>query len=562
MLKSCEQCGKRYEIDPLDIKGKSAKFKCKGCGNLVTIEKPKELLQPSETEPWSDSSNSQDFDQAFEQSNDWPEIPEVSEDSASADPGAWQEPLGPDDWPETADSYESMETDETDEMYDVQDSSDLVSDEVVVDGSEMQDPTMDIIAGKPKIKGLSLKFKITLIFVLLVLFSVAAIGLIASFQTHKALAKQAETHLQQVASQKSQEYGQIFNRVKDELEGMAAFAAKTMERDDITTDLGFGSLVYGKDGPAEGQELAELEKKLNSEILKVQRVGVALQSVVEKNPYLSLGYISTDNALTLFSNLGVLEKIRTLKTYHPHKRPWFIGARKSKRTIWTDLYVDAASDELTVTCATPVYLSDRAFKGVIGFDVLLQTIKDDILTLDIGYNSYAFLVNKEGLVLVKPGIEKGDLQWDKAFNSENWLKTDNHERNAIIRDMIRMKAGIGTYDSNEGVNYIAYAPIESMNVSMGIVAFQKDVVKPATDMRNLIILVLAGVLVIAIIIGIVLGNTITRPINKLTVMVDLMSQGQMDLEVLSEDRKDELGVLTKSFNRLIISLKMALSRRG
>jgi hypothetical protein len=52
-------------------------------------------------------------------------------------------------------------------------------------------------------------------------------------------------------------------------------------------------------------------------------------------------------------------------------------------------------------------------------------------------------------------------------------------------------------------------------------------------------------------------NGFPPPLNRLA---DLMSQGQMDLDVLKEDRNDELGVLTKSFNRLIISLKMALSR--
>jgi len=40
----------------------------------------------------------------------------------------------------------------------------------------------------------------------------------------------------------------------------------------------------------------------------------------------------------------------------------------------------------------------------------------------------------------------------------------------------------------------------------------------------------------------------------------LISQGKRDLDVLNEDRKDEIGVLTKSFNRLVISLKMAMSR--
>ncbi len=542
---SCEQCGKRYDVNPLDIKGRQAKFKCRKCGHLVTVLKPDSL--PEELTP---DVPSPEWD-AGDVSARWPE-PEGPVD--------WQEPVGPEDWPEPEEAYDPHEDDYDDGMYETQDADSLQPGDAA-SSAPADKKKVDRSAARPQIKGMSLKLKITLIIVLLVFVSLVAVGWIASYQSHEALSNQAETHLKRTANQKATEYGQIFDRVKEELEGMAAFSAKTLERKDITTDIGFGSLIYGDEGPAEGEELAEMEKQLHNEILQVQRIGVALQSVVAKNRYLSLGYISTDNALTLFDNLGVLEKIRTIKKFHPHQRPWYIKAKEEKKTIWTDLYVDVASDELTVTCATPVFLSDGTYKGVIGFDVLLETIRDDILTLDIGYNSYAFLVNQQGDVLVKPGIEKGELQWDKAYDAENWLKTDNEQFNAVVRDMVRMKDGIATYSAKDGERYVAYAPLESLNVSMGIVAFKNEVVKPATDMRNLIILVLAGVLILAVIIGIFLGNTITRPINRLTVMADLMSQGQMDLEVLPEDRKDELGVLTKSFNRLIISLKMALSRR-
>lgn len=539
MLKSCEQCGKRYEIDPSDIKGQSAKFKCKGCGNLVTVAKTQDLQESFQSPGWEEPKESRDW-------------------SESSEPGTWQEPFGSDDWPEPDDD----DTDDEDDVFEVQDIDSLSKGIVSGESFEKDDLALEIVAGKPKIKGLSLKFKITFIIVLLVFISLAAVGLIASYQSHGALSKQAEISLDRIAAQKSQEYGQVFDRVKEELEGMAAFSATTLERDDITTDIGFGSLVYGESGPAEGQELIEKEKQLHKEILQIQRIGVVLQSIVTKNPYLSLGYISTDNALTLFDNLDVLEKIRTIKKFHPHSRPWYISAKEAGKTIWTNLYVDAASDELTVTCATPIFLKDKTYKGVIGFDVLLQTIREDILTLDIGYSSsYAFLVNKEGKVIVRPDIQKGQLKWDSTVDSEDLLNTPNADFNAIIRDMVQMKRGIATYPSKDGERYIAYSPIKSMNVSMGIVVFKKDVVKPATDMRNLIILVVAGVLILAIVIGILLGNTITKPINKLTLMADLMSQGQMDLEVLAEDRKDELGVLTKSFNRLIISLKMALSRK-
>lgn len=58
-----------------------------------------------------------------------------------------------------------------------------------------------------------------------------------------------------------------------------------------------------------------------------------------------------------------------------------------------------------------------------------------------------------------------------------------------------------------------------------------------------------------------MGRWITRPINNLTRVANSISQGKTDLKELPEDRKDEIGQLTRSFNRLVASLRVALSRR-
>ena len=40
MIVICEECGKKYSIDPLKIKGDKAKFKCKVCDFIITVIKP------------------------------------------------------------------------------------------------------------------------------------------------------------------------------------------------------------------------------------------------------------------------------------------------------------------------------------------------------------------------------------------------------------------------------------------------------------------------------------------------------------------------------------------
>ena len=46
MIVICEECGKKYQIDPGKIRGKQARFKCKSCGNVVAVTKPEEQPAP------------------------------------------------------------------------------------------------------------------------------------------------------------------------------------------------------------------------------------------------------------------------------------------------------------------------------------------------------------------------------------------------------------------------------------------------------------------------------------------------------------------------------------
>jgi predicted Zn finger-like uncharacterized protein len=40
MIVICEECGKKYRIDPAKIKGKAASFRCRACTHLIVVSKP------------------------------------------------------------------------------------------------------------------------------------------------------------------------------------------------------------------------------------------------------------------------------------------------------------------------------------------------------------------------------------------------------------------------------------------------------------------------------------------------------------------------------------------
>lgn len=505
MIAECTSCGKKYRIDESKIQGKGARVRCKACGTIIRIPPPDAVPTPPPT----------------------PRAP--SPRDSAAPPESTLAPPTP-----------------------------VSADELTFEETPFEsEPTPSVKQEKPSVEGFSIRSKITLVMVLLVLVSLAVAGFMASRQSRTALSEQAENHLSQHARQKSREYGIVFNRIKDEVLGVADYAAHTYTRGGFTRDTGF-KLLMPWTGSGYGSPL--LEERLRDEILIMQHIGAVLKSIVANNPLLSLGYFGSETKITAFDKEETVAVIEDLEAFDVTGRPWYIKAKEAGKTVWTDPYVDANTKELVVTCATPVYRSDKELMGVVGFDVLLDTIQRDILTLDIGYHSYAFMAGPEGNVLVRPGMKPKDVRWDATYKTDDLLHTSNPSFNQIIRKMVKGGSGVATYSAEEGDRYIAFAPIQAISASMGIVASRDEVVKPADAIQRTILIIWVVVLAISILIGLFIGNSITRPINELTVMADAISQGRMDLDILEETRKDEIGVLTRAFNRLVMSLKLAMSR--
>ena len=56
MIVICEECGKKYRIDPAKIKGRAASFRCRACTHLIVVSKPEPSAAASEASPLTPES--------------------------------------------------------------------------------------------------------------------------------------------------------------------------------------------------------------------------------------------------------------------------------------------------------------------------------------------------------------------------------------------------------------------------------------------------------------------------------------------------------------------------
>ena len=76
MIVICEECGKKYNIDPEKIKGERARFKCSVCNQLVTVTKPKTAIEEPKAESEEPKAESEESKAESEESKAPSPLPE------------------------------------------------------------------------------------------------------------------------------------------------------------------------------------------------------------------------------------------------------------------------------------------------------------------------------------------------------------------------------------------------------------------------------------------------------------------------------------------------------
>ncbi|MFP9135657.1 methyl-accepting chemotaxis protein [Devosia sp. XGJD_8] len=95
---------------------------------------------------------------------------------------------------------------------------------------------------------------------------------------------------------------------------------------------------------------------------------------------------------------------------------------------------------------------------------------------------------------------------------------------------------------------VAAAPITTRGQSWAAVAVMAtdEVLAPVANMRNMMLLIGAGLLAVVAALGLWFSRSITKPISRLTGTMEALAEGDLDVEVRGADRTDELGAMARA----------------
>ncbi|HBO6119269.1 TPA: methyl-accepting chemotaxis protein, partial [Pseudomonas aeruginosa] len=246
-----------------------------------------------------------------------------------------------------------------------------------------------------------------------------------------------------------------------------------------------------------------------------------------------------------FTYLGQQDGVFTMRPdspmpagYDPRSRPWYKDAVAAGGLTLTEPYVDAATQELIITAATPVKAAGNTL-GVVGGDLSLKTLVQIINSLDFSGMGYAFLVSGDGKILVHP-------------DKEQVMKTLSE---IYPQNTPKIATGFSEAELHGHTRILAFTPIKGLPSVTWYLALSIDKDKAYAMLSKFRVSAVAAALISIVAILVLLGlliRLLMQPLHLMGRAMQDIAQGEGDLtKRLAVTSRDEFGVLGDAFNHFV-----------
>lgn len=229
------------------------------------------------------------------------------------------------------------------------------------------------------------------------------------------------------------------------------------------------------------------------------------------------------------------------ESYNYPEQDWYkAGASANKTVAWTSPYYDDTLKITMVTTAVPFYDSNKKLLGVTTADIDLTSIQKMIKEIKVGKTGSAFLVDKNGLLIAGPFLDK--IMKTKIQEDSNKSFAD------LGKKLISGKKSIGDFTNNNGKNIVYYAPIPETGWILALTLPEKELYNPLILLLYKYIPIILIAILIIIFAILLFSNYITSIVKKILNFSEALGNGDITKNI-EVNTQDEFGSLSKALNK-------------
>jgi len=254
---------------------------------------------------------------------------------------------------------------------------------------------------------------------------------------------------------------------------------------------------------------------------------------------------------------------KTLSDYYQADEAWWESSfNKGKGNVFLD---DRGFDEsigaLALGVVVPIQDGDQVI-GVLKINYKVEEVLNIVSSTKVGNTDRTFLARSQGNILIN--TQKGQTELTntekKALTQKSPGYTqDNHNGKSSILGYSPIKTSIFTRIPTPGeIKGVSGEKWQETTWYLFLGLDQQEAFLPVKNTLTQVTLI--GLLVAGLVAGlaVITANSISRPIVRLTQAASTISKGNLKAKMETIESKDEIGDLSRAFNRLVASVKILM----
>jgi methyl-accepting chemotaxis protein len=216
--------------------------------------------------------------------------------------------------------------------------------------------------------------------------------------------------------------------------------------------------------------------------------------------------------------------------------------------IISDPYLEPANGVYVVFLSTPVRANDGRVIGAVCATLELNKITELINNDKSIKNENAIMINKTGLVIAHP--KKSSIM------KENLLTQKDTELSKLTQTMLEGKPGIKTYSDEKGDKKLyVFSSIKATGWPIAVIIPYSSIVKDVDVLRVWFSVVGIIVIIITGLFMYIFVGYFIKPINNMAKTASIIASGNLSINDINVNSKDEVKILADSFNNMKNGIK-------
>ena len=356
-----------------------------------------------------------------------------------------------------------------------------------------------------KTKRFSIRYKLIIIFGLLIVIASSMVGFLATRIARKAVTEKVEAHLIDKATNTAEIIDGRVTALFQFLEGIARMPV-----------LSDPECSYAEKVTALGKEAAVNDKLLNINIADL------------------------DGTLHMANQ----------RTIRVDNQDWFRSVRQGKRFL-SEPFVSAANGQLIIVCGVPIFDANKNVAALLNVALRASWLSDQIDDIVVGKTGYCYIMGDSSKIVADKDIETVK----KQMSIIEQAKTNKELASCAaflehVWDTDESEVGYYTY---KGETFIAsFATMKTTDWSVIIKAPVHEFMGTINALRMSVFGIEAVILPVSLVIVFFVALAIIKPIMVMVTALKNIAQGEGDLTVrLPVHGNDEITDLSEYFNQTI-----------